>query len=335
MEEKQSIVKPSIKRAIQKILNIVGVVFSFFILFVLIFFVVICLDFNDPISTILLLALFCGAFVVGFVIEYLRRKKARKSGETYHINIIRAILYSEAVFFILLLFITGMEFLADRIESAWHTYWQWEEIRIFLYFSVMLLFLTIFFTVYTIRRKKLCKNEEQTGNIQKNKTKRIVVFAVSSVAAVVLLCYSPQIFHAIKEKKRAHDFYKYIIVNIDSIYGGEGSDSLQIERIKAFERGYMNDSILVESYLDQLKHSSIAYRRSIKESSAYLVKQFNDTAPYEEVLRILKEEGYGIWPNIRLLYGIELKRKYGAQARKNIQRGELLIQDELEAQERQ
>ena len=140
---------------------------------------------------------------------------------------------------------------------------------------------------------------------------------------------SPQIYHAIKKKKRAHDFYKYIMVNIDSIYGGEGSDSLRIERIKAFERGYLKDSMLIEMYLDELKHSSIAYRRAIKNDS-YFILNFNDTVPFDDALRILKEDGYGIWPNIRLLYGIELKRKYGAQARKNIQKGELLIQDEID-----
>ena len=77
MEEKQGIVKHFIKRALRIILYIEGVIFNFFIPpFLIIIYA--CLE-DDPKEVILLLALFCSAFIVGFIIELLIRKKARKS----------------------------------------------------------------------------------------------------------------------------------------------------------------------------------------------------------------------------------------------------------------
>ena len=99
----------------------------------------------------------------------------------------------------------------------------------------------------------------------------------------------------IHEKKRAHDFYKFLMNKVDS----SALAAVSEDEINAFVRGYEKDSLLVEWYLKDLRCFSDAYEKDMKKS-AHLINQFDKTVSFEEAVKLLEEQKYNIIPNMTL-----------------------------------
>lgn len=106
----------------------------------------------------------------------------------------------------------------------------------------------------------------------------------------------------IYEKKRAHDFYKFLMNKVDSSALAAVSD----EGIDAFVRGYEKDSLLVELYLKDLRCFSNAHEKDMKKS-AHLINKFDKTISFESALKILEEKNYNIGPNMVLFTNVKTK----------------------------
>ena len=104
------------------------------------------------------------------------------------------------------------------------------------------------------------------------------------------------------EKKRAHDFYKFLMNKVDSSAQAAVSD----EGIDAFVRGYEQDSLLVEWYLKDLRCFSKAHEKDMKKS-AHLINQFDKTISFESALKTLEEKNYNIGPNMVLFTNVKTK----------------------------
>ena len=104
------------------------------------------------------------------------------------------------------------------------------------------------------------------------------------------------------EKKRAHDFYKFLMNKVDS----SAMAAVSNEGIDAFVRGYEKDSLFIEWYLKDLRCFSDAYEKDMKKS-ARLINQFDKTTSFESALKSLEEQNYNIGPNTVLFTNVKTK----------------------------
>lgn len=148
------------------------------------------------------------------------------------------------------------------------------------------------------------KKDEKLTKLQdvKKKTKKINIDkrTVRNISLIIMLSVlvtlSPKAVKKIKEEKRAHDFYKYIMEEVDR-YAATRSAEYDIETFKEL---YQENPKLEDLYLNSLLQSIDDYTKDMKKNS-HLINKYDKTISFEQALELLEQEGYNIIPNKLLL----------------------------------
>lgn len=124
--------------------------------------------------------------------------------------------------------------------------------------------------------------------------------SVRNIGLIVLLsalvALTPKAVKKIKEEKRAHEFYEYIMDEVDK-YVEENVDSYDIEKFKEL---YAENPELKDLYLQELLKSVDKYAKSIVEG-AHLINKFDKTVSFAEAMKLLEKDGYAFVSNTEIL----------------------------------
>lgn len=126
-------------------------------------------------------------------------------------------------------------------------------------------------------------------NLDKRVTRNIGLLFMLAI----LVALGPKVANKIKSEKRAHDFFEYMMEELDNYV-------VEKEDVKSFEKLYEEDPAFADSYLSHLSQTSAEFTRSLAKSS-HIINNFDDTITFKQVLETLEAEGYNMMPNLTIL----------------------------------